>query len=153
MLVLVHGIVEPALELIAWVRLIVIRRLILFLLLWHPAPHHNAGCILVDPGQVILLQRGTGLCRRRQLVPVAYILLIVKVLAPLDQVVHFVVEVAIFQLHKSLIVEWILVKLLQGKFVQVLGNLWLLLDELGVFCVFVEFAEPLKLLHTLFLCR
>lgn len=82
--------------------------------------------------------------------PVAYVLLVVQVLAPLDQVVHLVVEITILQLHEALVVKWVLVQLLQSKFVKVLCNLWLFLNELGIFSILIEFSEPLELFDTLF---
>jgi len=93
--------------LISRVRLIVIRRLVLLELL--TTAHHNTGRVLIDAGQVILLKRGTGLSGCGKLVPVANVLLIVQVLAPLYQVVHFVIEILIIQLHKPFVVERVLI--------------------------------------------
>ena len=87
--------------------MIVIRWLILLELL--TTAHHNTGRVLIDPRQVILLKRGAGLSGRGKLVPVANVLLIVQVLAPLNQIVHFVIEILIIQLHKPLVVERVLI--------------------------------------------
>ena len=97
---------------IARVRLIVVRRLVLFKLL--STTHHNTGRVLVNPGQVILLKCGAGLSRGGKLVPVAHILLIVQVLTPLNQIVHFVVKILIVKFHKPFVIERVLIQLFKG---------------------------------------
>jgi hypothetical protein len=47
-------------------------------------------------------------------VPVAHVFLIVQVLAPLNQVVHFVVEILIVQFHKPFVIERVLIQLFKG---------------------------------------
>ena len=74
--------------------------------------------------------------------PVSNVLLIVEVLAPLNQVVDLVVKVTVVQLHKPLVVEGVLIQLLKGQFVQILCDLRLFLDQLSIFSIFVELAEP-----------
>ena len=71
--------------------------------------HHYTSCILVDPTQVILLQSCTSLSGGCELMPIAYVFFIVKVLAPLNQVVYFIIEISIFQLHETFVVERILI--------------------------------------------
>ena len=97
---------------IARVRLIVVGRLVLLELL--STTHHNTGCVLIDARQVILLKSGAGLSRGGKLVPVPHVLLIVQVLTPLNQVVHFVVEILIVQFHKPFVIKRVLIQLFKG---------------------------------------
>ena len=83
--------------------------------------------------------------------PIPDVLLVVQILAPLNQVVDLVIELAILQFHESLVVEGVLVELLQSVLVYVRRYLRLLLNQLGVLSVLVEFPQPLKLLGTFFL--
>ena len=83
--------------------------------------------------------------------PIPDVLLVVQVLAPLNQIVDLVIELAILEFHESLVIEGVLIELLQSVLVYVCRYLRLLLNQLGVLSVLVEFPQPLKLLGAFFL--
>ena len=84
--------------------------------------------------------------------PIPDVLLVVQVLAPLNQVVNLVVELSVLQLHESLVIEGVLIELLQSILVYGRRYLRLFLNQLSVFSILVEFPEPLQLFGTFFLC-
>jgi hypothetical protein len=60
--------------------------------------------------------------------PIPNVLLVVQVLAPLNQVVDLVIELAILQFQESLVVEGVLIELLQRILVYSRRYLRLLLN-------------------------
>jgi len=85
-------------------------------------------------------------------VPVSDVLLIVKVLTPLNQIVHLALELHVVQSHEPLIVKGISIHLLDLLLVNVLDH-WLVSKDLGVLGVLVELPKPLELLDSLLFGR
>ena len=92
-----------------------------------------------------------GECRvrtRRHRVPALAVLVVIEVLAPLNQVVRFVVEIVIVHLLVLRFVERVLVErfklLLEPRrfYCSLIDCVALLCDQFGIFCVSVELAEP-----------
>ena len=100
-------------------------------------------------------RRHISLVRSGYFVPVLGVLLIVKVLAPLDQVVDFVVKVFIMHVHQVLVIERVLIQLLQflsyfGVDVDSRRGLpTLLLNKLSILSVPVELSKPSDLPESL----
>jgi len=78
--------------------------------------------------------------------PIPDVLLVVEVLAPLNQVVDLVIKLTVLQLHESLVIKWVLIELLQCILVYGCRYLRLFLNQLSVFSILIEFPEPLQLL-------
>ena len=78
--------------------------------------------------------------------PIPDVLLVVQVLAPLNQVVDLVIKLTVLQLHESLVIKGVLIELLQCILVYGRRYLRLFLNQLSVFSILVEFPEPLQLL-------
>jgi hypothetical protein len=71
--------------------------------------------------------------------PIPDVLLVVQVLAPLNQVVDLVIKLTVLQLHESLVIKGVLIELLQCILVYGCRNLRLFLNQLSVFSILVEF--------------
>lgn len=91
--------------------------------------------------------------------PILCVLLIVKVLAPLNQPINLIIKFFVMHFYQVLIIKWIVIKLL-----QLFGHLIidlnvgpfsiLLLDQVSILGVSVELAEPSDLTEALLsLCQ
>ena len=83
--------------------------------------------------------------------PAFTILVKVEIFAPLNQVVHFVVEVIIINLLELLIIEWIVIERLKLLLKScrldssLIHRIALLCNQLSILCVSVQLAEPFNL--------
>ena len=90
--------------------------------------------------------------------PAFTILVKVEIFAPLDQVVHFVVEVIIIDLLELLIVEWIVIErlklLLKSRRFDssLIHSITLFCNQLSILCISVQLAEPFNLAISALLC-
>jgi len=84
--------------------------------------------------------------------PVADVLVKVEVLTPLNQVVHFLIEVLIIQHHELLVIEGVFVHFLQGRDLLLLFH-GLLPYELRILRVLIQLPQPFDFLVSLLLGR
>ena len=80
--------------------------------------------------------------------PSLTVLVIVEVLAPLNQVVHLVIKVAVVNLLELVVVKWVLIERLQllletSRFnCCLIDSVTLLCNKLGILCISVKFSQP-----------
>lgn len=87
--------------------------------------------------------------------PIFSVLLVIEVLTPLNQIIYFKFELIGYHFDQVLVIKWILVQFFQlfGHFVVYVDSCTLavlLLDELRIFGVTIQFPQPPDLSQTLF---
>lgn len=105
--------------------------------------------------QVVVIRDQIVFGRCCNLIPVVHILVVVQILAPLDQPVNILLKLSIVNHLEFLVIKRILVKCLQ-LFLELhrLHSLWLktlslFSDDLRILCVSVQLAEPLHFFGSL----
>ena len=97
---------------------------------------------------IVIVAWKSRLGTRSHLMPALAVLVKVKIFAPLDKVVDFIIKLVIFHLLELLVVEWIVIERLKlilescRLHSSLIDCITLVSDQLSVLCVSVQLPEP-----------